>query len=143
MGLKSDGQPADTILYPFEVGVLMGVLRFPRKGADFRGQDIASGVYTLRYANQPVDGNHVGTFDTRDFLLMVPASADQSPATIPEMDLFKTSAESAESTHPAIMPLVKPDAADAPAMRHVEEQDWWAVRLSGQGLAGQEAQRSS
>jgi hypothetical protein len=129
---KSDGQAAENILYPFQIGSLMGVLRFPRKGADFRGQDIAAGVYTLRYADQPVDGNHVGTFATRDFLLMVPAAADQSPATIPEMDLFKASAQSAESTHPAIMPLVKSDATDAPAMRHIEENDWWAVRLSGQ-----------
>jgi hypothetical protein len=134
--VKADAQPIESVIYPFEVGSLMGVLRFPRKGADFRGQDIAAGVYTLRYADQPVDGNHVGTFETRDFLLMVPAAADRSPATIAEMDLFKASATSAESSHPAIMPLVKSEAADAPALEHIEAHDWWAVRLANKDAQG-------
>ena len=87
--VKAGFTPSDTVLYPFEVGELIGVLRFTRKGADFRGQDITSGVYTLRYANQPVDGNHVGTFDTRDFLLMLPAKTDQSAKPLAEDELFK------------------------------------------------------
>jgi hypothetical protein len=76
-------QPSDSVLYPLAVGEFIGVLRFPRKGSDFRGQEIAAGMYTLRYANQPVDGNHVGTSPTRDFLLLSPAKsepADMLPA---------------------------------------------------------------
>jgi hypothetical protein len=134
--LKADFKASDTIKYPFEVGELMGVLKFPRKSADFRGQDIAAGTYTLRYADQPVDGNHVGTFETRDFLLLVPASADQSPDPIAEMDLFKTSATSAESSHPAIMPLIKTDASDAPAVHEIEGHEWWALRFAGQDSQG-------
>ena len=135
--VNPDFTPSATVLYPLKLGSLVGALRFARKGADFRGQEIASGVYTLRYGNQPVDGNHVGTFDTRDFLLMVPASGDTSPAAIAEMDLFKSSAESAGSTHPAIMPLVKPDAAgELPALRHLEEQEWWTARFGGEGADG-------
>jgi hypothetical protein len=129
--------PSATVLYPLKPGSLVGALRFGRKGADFRGQEIPSGVYTLRYGNQPVDGNHVGTFDTRDFLLMLPAEADTSPALIAEMDLHKTSAQSAESTHPAIMPLLKADGGgELPAMRHLAEQEWWTVRFAGQGGGG-------
>lgn len=135
--VNPDFTPSATVLYPLKPGSLVGAMRFARKGADFRGQEIASGVYTLRYGNQPVDGNHVGTFDTRDFLLMLPASGDTSPATIAEMDLFKASAESAGSTHPAIMPLVKPDEAGAlPALRHLEEQEWWTARFGGAGALG-------
>jgi hypothetical protein len=134
--VKADFHPSDTILYPFEVGELIGALRFPRKGADFRGQDIAAGVYTLRYGNQPVDGNHVGTFDTRDFLLMVPAADDQSPATVAEADLFKESAQSAGSTHPAIMPLLKPEKPGPAALRHVEEKEWWALHVPGKDSKG-------
>jgi hypothetical protein len=129
--------PSATIIDPVQPGALVGVVRLKRKGADFRGQDIASGVYTLRYANQPEDGNHVGTFETRDFLLMVPAAADTSPEVIDEMDLFKKSAESAGSTHPAIMPLVKAELGDGlPSMQHLEEQEWWAVRFAGKGPDG-------
>jgi hypothetical protein len=134
--LKAEFQPTDSVIYPLEVGQLIGVLRFARKGADFRGQEIPAGVYTLRYANQPVDGNHVGTFETRDFLLMLPARADQSPNPIAEMDLFKNSAQSAESSHPAIMPMVKAEAGGAPAMHHVEGHDWWAARFAGQDSKG-------
>jgi hypothetical protein len=129
--LKSDFAPSDSVLYPLVPGSLAGAIRFPRKAADFRGQDIAAGVYTLRYANQPVDGNHVGTFPTRDFLLMVPAAADTSPAVIADMDLFKASAQAAESSHPAIMPLIKPGAAGAlPGVRHLEEREWWTARFA-------------
>jgi hypothetical protein len=54
-----------------------------------------------------------------------------------EMDLFKISAQSAESTHPAILPLVKAAGADpAPAMRHVEPEDWWTVRFGGASAEG-------
>ena len=134
---RQDFTPTDAILYPLKVGSLVGVIRFPRKGADFRDQEIASGIYTLRYGNQPVDGNHVGTFPTRDFLLMLPASADMSPAPIAEADLFKTSAQAAGSTHPAIMPLVKAeDAGELPALRHLEEQDWWTVQFGGKDAKG-------
>lgn len=135
--INADFAPSPTILYPLKPGTLAGALRFGRKSADFRGQEIARGVYTLRYGNQPVDGNHVGTFATRDFLLMVPASADTSPDPIPEMDLMKTSAEAAGSTHPAIMPLVAADAGgELPAMHHLEEQDWWTLAFAGHGAGG-------
>ena len=69
--------PTDTVLYPFEVGQLVGVVRFARKTTDFRNQEIAAGVYTLRYGLQPVDGNHVGTSETRDFLTAVAGRGGQ------------------------------------------------------------------
>ncbi len=129
--------PTPMVLYGLKPGSLVGALRFVRKGADFRDQDISRGVYTLRYGNQPVDGDHVGTFATHDFLLMAPAADDRSPEAIGEADLFVTSADSAGSAHPAIMPMVKADAGgELPAMRHIEEQDWWTVRFGGRGPGG-------
>jgi hypothetical protein len=126
----TDGfEPTLSILYPFESGSLVGALKFPLKGSDFRGQEIARGTYTLRYGQQPVDGNHVGTFDTQDFLLLLPAASDTDPATLPGTDFFATSAEAAESTHPAIIPLLKPSDAEAPSLRHIEEAEWWAAHL--------------
>ena len=132
--------PTAEVLYGLKPGSLVAALRFKRKGADFRDQEIPRGVYTLRYGNQPVDGNHVGTFATRDFLLMVPADADESTEAIGEEDLNFESAEGAGSSHPAIMPLVKADGnGELPAMRHMEEQDWWTVRFGGQSAGGQKA----
>jgi hypothetical protein len=133
--IKAGFQPSDTVTYPLEPGTLVGVLRFPRKGVDFRGQDIPGGVYTLRYANQPVDGNHVGTFPTRDFLLMVPSAGDQSLAAPPEKELFTASAQSAGSNHPAIMPLVKPQEGDGP-LHQLAEQDWTTLAIAGHDTQG-------
>lgn len=136
--VKPDFKPSDTIFSPVQPGSLVGALRFPRKGVDFRGQDIAGGVYTLRYANQPVDGNHVGTFATRDFLVMVPAADDQSPEVIADDKQLNTdSAKAAESSHPAIMPLVKPGAGSAPELVHHDEAEWWTLRFEGQDAKGQ------
>jgi hypothetical protein len=90
---KADFKPSDTVLYPFEPGQLIGVLRFRAKGSDFRDQEIARGTYTLRYGQQPVDGNHVGTSPTRDFLLLVSAKKDTSPKPLDEKTLVQLSAE--------------------------------------------------
>jgi hypothetical protein len=128
--LRPDFKPSATVLYPLVPGSLVGVMRFERDATDFRNQDIAAGVYTVRYGNQPVDGNHVGTFDTRDFLLLLPAADDTSLDPLGDEDLFAKSAESAESTHPAILPLLKPEAAgEQPSIRHLEEPDWWVARF--------------
>src|SRR5262249_38308058 len=47
-------------LTTFPIGSILGVLRFPGKGADRRGQPIPAGVYVLRYGNHPVNGDHQG-----------------------------------------------------------------------------------
>jgi len=121
-----------SVLYPFEVGQLMGVIRFRRKASDFKDQEIESETYTLRYGHQPVDGNHVGTSDTRDFLLLLPVDADIAPGVMPEKEMFKMSAKAAGTKHPAIYSLVKPEgpADKLPAVRHVEQRDWWTVRFA-------------
>ena len=125
------------LLYPFVPGQLIGVVRFPRRGADFRDQDIDSGVYTLRYAQQPVDGAHVGTSPTRDFLLLVPADKDRSPAILAYTPLTQASAEAAGTTHPALLSLQK--LAGEQAVRHDEDRDWWIVRLNSTAKAGEQS----
>jgi hypothetical protein len=134
--VRPDFEPSLSILYPLEPGSLVGAMRLPFKGSDFRGQEIPAGTYTLRYANQPEDGNHVGTFETRDFLLLLPAASDTDPKTLEGTDFFATSAQSAGSTHPAIIPVLKPEEGDAPATRHLEQMEWWSLRLAGKDAKG-------
>jgi hypothetical protein len=133
--VQADFTPTESVLYPFEIGQLVGVIRFPRKTSDFRNQEIASGVYTLRYGLQPVDGNHVGTSETRDFLLLSPAAEDKDPAKLEPEDLYKFSREASATTHPAILPMqvISPDVADdaAPAMVHDESRELWSVLVKG------------
>lgn len=136
--VKEGFKPTSTVLYPFEVGQLIGVIRFKNKGSDFRDQEIASGVYTVRYAQQPVDGNHVGTSVTRDFLVMLPPDQDAAAKPVTEKELFKLSAAAAGTAHPAMLALVAADAASGsgPALRHLEEPDWWILQTAGKTQSG-------
>jgi len=126
-------EATSALLYPFKPGQLIGAIRFPRRTDDFRGQQISSGVYTLRYAQQPVDGNHVGTSDTRDFLLLVSPDADQDAEPLPPEDLSIWSAEAAGTTHPAMFSMLPADADGAAVPSIVEDADreWTSVRLRG------------
>lgn len=132
---------SNDVLYPFQPGQVMGVARFPRKGSDFREQDVPAGLYTLRYGQQPVDGAHVGTSPTRDFLLLTPADKDKSPDIIADFKaLSKASAQTTGASHPAILSLQRQsDSKDALAIRHQEDKDWWIVRFTGKTKSGDKA----
>ena len=107
-------------------------MRFPRRGSDFRDQRVDRGVYTLRYAQQPVDGNHVGTSPTRDFLLLVSPEVDQTAGLIEEEKLNEASAEAIGASHPAMLCLQAASGensdASAPTLRHDEDRDWWVLQ---------------
>lgn len=125
------------VIYPLTPGQLVGVARYPRKGADFRDQDIPSGVYTLRYGQQPVDGAHVGTSPTRDFLMLLPAAKDRSPAVLDYKTAVAHSKETAGSSHPAILSLQRPGEGTEPlAVRENAEMEWTIVRFTGKTKAG-------
>jgi hypothetical protein len=132
---KAGFMPSASVLYPFSVGELMGVVRYKLKGEDFRGQEIAPGAYTLRYGLQPVDGNHAGTSPTRDFLLLLPIEKDTTVAPIEEQNLFKLSAEVAGGTHPTMLLLMPFEGAsdDLPQIAHDEESERWSVLFAGSG----------
>jgi len=86
---------------------LIGVITFPGKTTDYRGQTVKAGSYTLRYAVHPADGNHMGIAVDRDFLLMIPLSVDQDAnAQIKFEDLVKMSAKTAGTNHPAGLNLI-------------------------------------
>lgn len=133
--VEADFTPTPVRMYAFQPGTLIGVVRLPRRGADFRDQTISRGTYTVRYALQPVDGNHVGTSPTQDFLLMMRAEDDATFAAVETDAMLEASAAAAESSHPAMLCLQKLDeATDAPSIQHREDRDWWVVRLPNPGL---------
>jgi len=136
--VKADFEATNERLYPFEPGQLIGLLRFRRRGKDFREQTISSGVYTLRYGLQPIDGNHEGTSPTRDFLLMVNAEDDKVVEPWDAEKLLIASAEAAGSSHPAMLGLQKPssEASPTPTMRHDEQNDWWILQFVGKATSG-------
>jgi hypothetical protein len=135
--IAADAKVGGDVIYPLTPGQLIGVARYPRKASDFRDQDIPSGVYTLRYGQQPVDGAHVGTSPTRDFLVVVPAAADKNPAVMDYKTLVAAGKETAGSAHPAILSLQRPGESKEPlAVREVADKEWTIVRFTGQAKAG-------
>ena len=57
-----------------ENGTLVGAVRVTGPFKEIRGKVVAPGVYTLRYGQQPQNGDHLGISTFRDFLLLSPAS---------------------------------------------------------------------
>jgi len=137
--IKSNFKSSDSQLYPFTPGQLLGAMRVP-KGAeytDFRDQEIAAGTYTLRYGLQPEDGNHLGTSDTADFILALPAKHDTKPATIEDFyELSERSGKAAGSTHPAIFSLLDPkEAGKETKLDEDESAEDWVLTFTAKGDA--------
>jgi len=134
--VAADAKTAADILYPLTPGQLIGVIRYPRKVADFREQDIPAGTYVMRYAHQPVDGAHVGTSPTRDFLALLPAAKDREAMVLDYKTLTTTSKDTTGTAHPAILSLQKAEDAQTPSVREVSEKDWVIVHFAGKQKQG-------
>ncbi len=136
---KANFKPTLSVKYPFAPGELLGVLQVQAKSkyTDFRGQEIKAGVYTLRYGQQPEDGNHVGTSDLADFLLAIPAAVDTDPKPIEKFDaLSQRSAKTAGSTHPAIFSLLPSEKpVEKPTLTHnaAKEHTMLSTTISAKG----------
>lgn len=130
---KADFSPTLNIHYPLAPGQLVGAMWVPEddRYTDFRGQEFDKGVYTLRYGQQPVDGNHIGTSETYDFLLALVGKDDDSTKPIGSQDqLSNESAEAVGSTHPAILSLLPPDDVQkSGVLTHDEDRDYWLLDL--------------
>lgn len=96
-------------------GELVGAVRFPAKFTDFRKQEIAAGVYTLRFAVQPDIGDHTGTAPHPEFCLMVPADKDPKSDPIEKKKLIELSSLVNEGRHPAVLLMWPYDGKDAGA----------------------------
>ena len=137
--------PQGAVQFPvLAEGELFGALRFPGEGHDYRDQTIAKGVYTLRYGLQPVNGDHLGVSTYRDYALLVPAAKDKATEPLPAKRLEESSAEAAESSHPAVLmflPAPSEGARDAASMARDEAKNLWSAVLplklavKGQGEA--------
>ena len=88
----------------FKRGALLGVVRFSSQWKDYKNSPVKAGVYALRYAAQPADGDHTGVSLYRDYLLLVPAGQDQeADGDYTVQQLVAMSKEASGSTHPVVM----------------------------------------
>lgn len=138
--VKAPSQELGVAFGQIAEGTLIGAVRFPGEVKDYRRQKIGPGVYTLRYALNPVDGNHQGVAPNRDFLLLSPAADDADPATLTRDALLALSRKSTVTKHPSVWSVQPPEnAASLPAMLHVDDGDLWLVAFRVQAQAGSAA----
>src|SRR5262249_34388127 len=103
-------------------------------------QAIAPGCYGLRFGWQPDDGNHLGTSDSRDFLVVTSLAADKDPAPVGKLeDLVKLSVPASPSDHALVLYVAAPEG-DAPKDGAVrlwkrEGKEEWAADLTLAGKA--------
>jgi hypothetical protein len=119
------------IQFPFfQQSELLGVVQLAVEGHDYRDQAIAKGTYTVRYGLQPVNGDHLGVSPFRDYILMLPAAKDKTLEILPKKQLETSSAESAGSSHPAILFMLAVPSGSSPikpAMIHDQEKNTWRL----------------
>lgn len=119
------------IQFPFlQQSELLGVVELAVEGHDYRDQAIAKGTYTVRYGLQPINGDHLGVSPFRDYILLLPAAKDKTLEILPRKQLETSSAESAGSSHPAVLFLLAvPSAASTvkPSMIHDEAKNTWRL----------------
>lgn len=101
-----------------KLATLVGVMTFPAPTTDFRAQDIKPGTYTLRYAEMPSDGDHLGAAPTSTFLLLSPVALDIKPVDdLTFKEVTRMSARTNGSNHPSPLNLADVSAQkDFPAV---------------------------
>jgi len=98
-------------------GSLVGVVRVHEGAVDFRAQKVAAGLYTMRYAVQPDDGDHQDLTDARDFLLLCAAADDPSPDPMELKPLIRQSAKLNGKKHPGVLFLASGQEGPLPRIR--------------------------
>ena len=97
-----------------EEGTLVGAVRLSAQHNDIRGKPIKPGIYTLRYALQPENGNHLGVSPYRDFLLFGPVLADSSPSAIGHDASVELGKAATGAGHPGSWSIDPPAASGPP-----------------------------
>lgn len=124
---KLEGAPPASLKFAeLEEGSFLAVVRVHKKTTDFRDLPLPAGTFTLRYGWQPVDGNHVGSSDTRDFGLLCALAEDAKLDPVPAKRLVELSAKVSGSKHPSVLYVFPPaEKREAfPALAHDAEKDW-------------------
>jgi hypothetical protein len=107
---------------------LLGVIRFPNAIKDYRNQDVDPGVYTLRLAMQPQDGDHMGTAPHPEFCLISNPEFDPKPDVMEPKALQDVSARTMSGSHPGIF-LLFPNNKPAEAATIADQgQGHWVVK---------------
>lgn len=112
--LKSAPESAEKALEAIEEGTLIGAVRVNENWRDFRDDRVQPGVYTLRFALQPQDGDHMGTAPEPYFVLLTLADRDKELAAPQGHDALVALAKDKAHPRNANLRAVKSPEGDFP-----------------------------
>lgn len=122
--LKDTPEEPRTAMKAIAQGTLLGVMAVHKDRRDYRDDDIAEGVYTMRFALQPQNGDHLGTSVYPYYALLIPVAHDTSLDGIEGYDaVTEASSEDTATEHPVIVSLRPADADDASEPKLTEPAD--------------------
>jgi hypothetical protein len=106
LNLQSKPSTPATALDALKQTTVLGAASFASARKDYREDEIAKGVYTVRFAHQQQDGNHLGTAEFTYFAVLVPAKLDAGPDAIKDYkQLVNASSKETSTDHPMVISL--------------------------------------
>ena len=114
---------------------ILGAVRFEQDWTDYRKQKVKAGVYTLRLGYQPADGDHQGSSEFQEFLLVVAADKDKSPELMEFKHMIETSAKSIGTGHPGVFMLAPTQPGPAPTIAS-RARNHWVINTKGDLIVG-------
>ena len=117
-------------------GSLVGALRLGANWTDIRGYTVRPGVYTLRFALQPQNGDHLGISPNREFLLPAPAADDVTVDPVGYDGAVALAKKSSRRAHPASISIDPPGSAAKPLSAATNDLGHQAVVVSVATSAG-------
>jgi len=120
--VPSSASPGGLIEYDsLEEGGLIGIYEVKKEGfTDFRNQKLPVGIYTIRTAPHPQDGNHMGIAPTPTFGVLIPVADDKSAEPMEREKMLEASKKSVNTGHPGAIylePFFEKPAGKLPAIR--------------------------
>jgi hypothetical protein len=116
--LQSKPSSPATALDAVKQAAILGAVSVPGVRRDYRDDEIAASIYTMRFALQPQDGNHSGSAEFPYFGVLVPAKLDTKPDGIKDFkELMKASSKETSTDHPMVLSLRPVTATDGSAVK--------------------------
>lgn len=115
---------------------ILGAVRFDQDYTDYRKQKVKAGVYTLRLGYQPADGDHQGSSEFQEFLLVLGADKDKSTDLMEFKHLAETSAKSIGTGHAGVFMLAPNATPGAKAEIVARPKNHWVINTKGDIVVG-------
>ena len=117
-------------------GTLVGAMRVTGPFREIRGKTVSPGDYTLRFALQPQNGDHLGASPYREYLLISPAAADTDSKPLGFDGVVAIAKQTTGTSHPAALSLDPPLSTGAPLSPYSNELDLKGVVFELKTAAG-------